>query len=153
MLQKMGHVMLQNTPEAKDETKDAAKMRPRCERPRCAQNVQQRCGKVGTQRCGKNAAKILQRYCKDTVQFQTASGNVAKWVTILTASSGHERNWDKPKNASRISQTTARTDSWTPLQRNYNSDSCPYITNPYGSGRITIPIELVYHISGLLLGL
>ena len=27
------------------------------------------------------------------------------------------------------------------------------ITNPHGSGRNTIPIELVFHISGLLLGL
>ena len=96
--------------------------------PKHAAKMRQRCGKVGTQsaakmrqRCGKDAAKMRQRCgkmrqrcCKDAVQFQTASGNVAKWVTILIASSGHERNWDIPKNASRISQTTARTDSWTP---------------------------------------
>ena len=57
---------------------------------------------------------MRQTCCKDAVQLQTARGNVAKWVTILIASSAHERNWDIPKNASRISQTTARTDSWTP---------------------------------------
>ena len=57
---------------------------------------------------------MRQTCFKDAVPFQTASGNVAKCVTILIASSAHERNWDIPKNASRISQTTARTDSWTP---------------------------------------
>ena len=30
--------------------------------------------------------KMRQTCCKDDVQFQTASGNVAKWVTILIAS-------------------------------------------------------------------
>ena len=66
--------------------KDAAKRRQGCERKDCTQNMQQRCGKVGTQRCGK-----------DAVQFQSAGGNVAKWVAISMASSAHERNLDTPK--------------------------------------------------------
>ena len=76
-------------------------------------------------------AKMRQTCCKDAFQFQTAGGNVAKWVATVLGSSAHERNWDIPKDASRIGQTTARTDSWTPHSNGITTETAAHTSQTH----------------------